>query len=454
MLDRTPGPLAVFVAVAVVYIATGTYGGNVSRDTLTASVAAWALGVHHTLNLSFIPLAHGQPSVLELAKGAHGWLISDRFPGAVLLATPFYAIAGGGYGPIPGTLAAALAAAGATAVLYKVLCRLESRRVALLGTALFAFATSNWTVSGRELWEHPGAELVIALGMLALINRRFTLSGLAFGAAILFRPHLGIGVLAVGLGILWMGRRWLPVLSFGLGAVPGLAAYLAWNWVAYGHFTIIGGYSDVVNAGGVGVPGFLENLAGTLVSPERGVLICSPILLVAILGLRPAWRTSSGPVRVFALAGLAYLASQLALIRFSGGDGFVGYRTCLETLMWCAPLLVRAGALGVKRVGAGWTWALAALSVSFYAAAAFVQGETNAIVNPWTHWAPILVAQQYGVARVVLGAVLGMGGVFAAWGLMRARGNNYDTTGQSASATDKAQLNIRADRYMATINSQ
>ena len=42
-------------------------------------------------------------------------------PGAVILAAPFYALAGAKYSPVPATLTAALAAAGPGALLYKVL---------------------------------------------------------------------------------------------------------------------------------------------------------------------------------------------------------------------------------------------------------------------------------------------------------------------------------------------
>ncbi len=412
--------LAVFCAVAVVYVATGTYGANQSRDTVSAAVAAWALGARHTLDLDFLSMATLHSSILWIVRGAHGALVSNRFPGAVLLAAPLYAIVGGWYSPVPATITAALATAGACAVLYKVLARLESRGTALAGAALFAFATSTWTVSGRELWEHGGSQLLIATGMLALLKRRWMLSGLVFGATVLFRPHLGIAAALICLGILWVERRWRPAVAFAAAVVPGVVAFLGWNWLVYGHFTITGGYDNVA-AGGVGVLTFLEDIAGTLVSPERGVLICSPFLLVAVIGLRAAWRSSPALVRVAAIAGVGYLMPQLWLMHL-GGDGFVGYRVCLESLTLAAPLLLRAGVAGVERVGTGVFWALTAISVSFFATGAFVQGETNALnVNPWIHWGPIQLAVQYGVKPVVLGAVIGLSAVGVVWALVQRR---------------------------------
>lgn len=443
-----PNAWVVFVAAAVVYIATGTYGGVQSNDTQTAALAAWALGAHHSLNLAHVAAVVNTPkntaAPLWIFYGAHGWLVSNRFPGAIVMAAPLYAISGSGLSWVPATIAAALAAAGACALLYKVLRRLHGSQLALAGAGAFAFATSNWTVSGRELWEHPGAELMIAAGMLAFLSRRWAWSGLAFGATILFRPHLGFGVAVMCLGILWIERRWRPTIIFAVSAIPGLAGFLAWEWLLFGRITTTG-YSDIT-PGGKGPLDFLDNIAGTLVSPQRGLLICSPIILIAVLGVRQAWRESPRSVRVFTLAGLAYLASQLWLIRYSGGSGFLGYRTDLETLLWCAPLLVSAGAIGTRKLGGNVTWILAAISVAFFAGGAFVKGETLGDVNAWTTYGLVPFAQQYGTGKVLLGVAIGTGAVFAAWGVTRPRSKAIESTGLGAPAS--------ADLPVATTGSR
>ena len=256
--------------------------------------------------------------------------------------------------------------------------------------------------------------------MLAFLTRRWALSGLAFGAAVLFRPHLGVACLVVAGGLLWAERRWRPAVVFLLAALPGAALLLVWNGMVYGRVTVTGGYSDV-SAGGVGPGDFLLNLAGSLVSPERGLLVYTPVLLLAALGLPAAWRTAPPAVRILALAGVGYLASQLWLIRFSGGDGFFGYRTPLEALLLAAPLLVLAGRAGAARTGPALAWALAAASVAIFSSTAFVPGGTSgADVNPWTHWSPAMVAGEYGLGRVVIGALFGLAAVLLA-GLVAAR---------------------------------
>lgn len=403
--------LAVFLTVALIYVASASYGGAgspfQSRDTLTTAIESWALAVHHTIDVG----AHLTPTgqrVLWIVPGAHGTLVSNRFPGAVLIALPLYWIFGGAYSGLPAGLTASLTTAAVVTGMFLLFRRSHSARISVAATAVFAFATANWSVSAKELWEHSGAELMIVLGMLAFARRNWYLSGLAFGAMILFRPHLGVGVAVMAIGLFLIERRSAPVVKFCAAASAGLVGYLAWNYILYGRFTVIGGYSDQVSAGGIGALGFLDNFAGTLMSPERGILICSPVFLLAILGARQGWSRSPRPERLFALAGLAYLVSQLWLIRFSGGSGFLGYRTCLEAMVWASPFLLRCCLAGSRRVPRYVTVGLIAASVSFFATGMFLPSESSGTFNPWTSYGPVELADTFGWSKVVFGAVIGL----------------------------------------------
>ena len=428
VFGRWPG-LVVFLCTAVVYVSTGTYGGNVNRDTLSAAVAAWTLGTHHTLNLAFLhPGKLAFP--LWIVPGAHGMLVSNRFPGAVLLAAPLYSLVGGPYGPVPATLAAALSAAGACALLYKVIARSQRPRVALAGTALFAFGTATWTVAGRELWQHSGSELLLAAGMLAILDRRWVASGLALGASVLFRPDLALVAMVIGVGLLWAERSWSTFVKFGAATGPGVAGFFAWNWVAYGRLTVSGGYAGV-RLMGQGPVRLVQSITGNLVSPERGLLVCTPILLLAGAGLLSGWRRSSAMPRLFAVAGLVCVLSTLWFTPvtphsdafMTAGDDFIGNRYCLESLLLAAPLLVEATVVSVRRFGTAAAWTLSALSIAFFSAGAFVQGETLGVnIDPWDHWAPLQVAYLYGAFPTVLGGAIGIAAVAVTWALLRAKG--------------------------------
>lgn len=432
-------PYGFFLVVVAVYVATASYGGLASKDTFTAAVASWALATRHTINLGFIPLVHSPASGMWIVRGVHGAFVSNRFPGAILLAAPLYALAGASFSLVPAGLTAAIAGAAAAAVLLAVLRRLLPAAVALAGASLFAFASSNWTVAGRELWEHSGSDLLISVGMLLVLRRRWGWAGLCFGATILFRAHLGVTVPVIGVGLVLTERRWRPPVIFVLGAGPGLVAYLAWNWLVYGRLTIVGGYTDV--GGGQGPLFFLENVAGTFVSLERGILVASPLLILAALGLADAWRVAAPQTRMFALAGLGYLSVQLWLIRFSGGDGFFGYRTCLEAVVLATPLLVEGGALAAKRVPSVVCWMLAGLSVTYFTSAMFVPHEVLGSWSPWSTWMPIVVAQQYGSEPVVLGAVIGVLAVAVCWAVPRASARrSVAAKGPGTSAGDHSAL--------------
>jgi alpha-1,2-mannosyltransferase len=115
----------------------------------------------------------------------------------------------------------------------------------------------------------------------------------------------------------------------------------------------------------------LANQLGFWVSPDRGILIWTPVVLLLVPALLRSWRQLPDWSRSRVWGGLAYTVLQGVLNRFSGGDVFYGYRLGLEMLACLAP----AAALSVPRVG--------------------------------------------GVARLLLGPVLALQFLAIAWGAMR-----------------------------------
>jgi alpha-1,2-mannosyltransferase len=183
--------------------------------------------------------------------------------------------------------------------------------------------------------------LFLSLALLAASRDRELLAGLAFGAAILCRPHLGI---AVGVFVVYCylcdrrARRGLMVTGAGVG----VALYLAYNVTVYGSPSPLGGYDPShVDVGLDNLIGLPENVAGALVSPGRGLLLYSPVLVFMGWAIVPTWRGRVPVwVRAATLAALAYAAVQLYLLRFSGGDRFYGNRVLLESLVLAWPLLM------------------------------------------------------------------------------------------------------------------
>ena len=328
----------------VVYLATaGLSADHQNVDTQAAGIAAWRLATHGDANLeAFEDFAWIDPL-------ADGRVVANRYAGVVLSTAPFYLVLGTDAGPtvFPGAVAAAFWTSLAMIVLFLVLDQLVPSRTAALAVGLVAFGTATWTASADQPWTHGPAQLGIAVGMLGLATRRWWISGLGFGFSIAHRAQLAVIPLIVGLTEGWRQRNFRIVLGVGVGSAVGLAVLLAYNRWVFGSWSPFGGYqayaTRITDPGESQVfTGFPEALLGTLVSPQRGVFVLMPFLLLLIPGVVAGWRVAPSWAQTCALAGIGALVIQLWVNYFTGGFFFYGSRLTLETLTLCAPLLVLA----------------------------------------------------------------------------------------------------------------
>ena len=184
----------------------------------------------------------------------------------------------------------------------------------------------------------------------------------------------------------------------------------AYNWQVFGRASFDNGLVEFYGRDLGYLASLPANVAGSLVDPQRGVLVLYPALLVVLPQAVREWRTRPAWVRSAAVAGLAALATQLALNRYSGGDSLFGSRLTIEALTLAFPLLV----LGRGRMGRGlrrFTTVLLYVSIFFHA--------IGAVVYP-----------HVGSGAVsLLGAVLIGAGALAAADLVRRRaGARVDDT--------------------------
>jgi hypothetical protein len=267
-------------------------------------------------------------------------------------------------------LTASLLAAASVALLYLLLRRRASPRLALLLTLAFAFGTTTWAISSQALWQHGLGELLL-VGALLLVTGPCTASR-AFAAGVICgliagnRPPDAILAAALGLYGLWWAGRLAPLLAAG-AAIP-LGIVLTYNLAAAGKLT--GGY------GLMGDPGFfhhplLPGIAGLLLSPARGLFIFTPFLLFLPFGFRHVLR-DRGAV---ALALLLGIAAVLQVLLYAKTDWRAGYSwgprfltDLLPLLLWMLPPVVAAlrstgriafvlavgAAIAIEAVGAFW----------------------------------------------------------------------------------------------------
>ncbi len=312
------------------------------NDIFYVAEPAYALAVHGTLNLDTLPAFPSFPWLIQVA----GHFRSDRFPGAILLAVPFYAVFRiGEFDLWPSALAGATLTAIAIALMHRTLLTLVNRRIALGSAVVLALGTAMWSVAADGIWTEGPTMLGLALAMWGLSTGRRWAIGVGFVTAVMSRPHAGIFAVV---SAIWNGvqRRWKTAIVCAIGVALGLFGVLLWNKINGNQWTLlIGSYtgraSAAVNTGANGEATSTRwgaDYLYTFFSPLRGIFVYSPFLLLLLPGVVRAWRSAPTWVRSFAVGGVLYLVIQLAGNSWFGAPVF-GYRLILPSLFGWTPLL-------------------------------------------------------------------------------------------------------------------
>jgi len=348
-----------FVCLFVLFGLTSSRG-FMCVDPEASTIEAWQL-----VATGAPWLDDADPSVPEnrwVHRAPNGHLTADRMAGSVALAVPGYLLLGTGgkageFSAVPAGLAAAFLTAGTGVLMMLALRRRCGPGLATAAAVAFALGTPTWSVSADAPWTHTVTQFGLAGAALGLARRNYWLTGVFLAVAMTGRPHVALVAAVVGLGMSWSVRRLRPALEVGLPCLGGLAALVVWNRWMFGVWTVstpgyrghaaaaVGG--TPVSAGLSSMHDRLVNLMGFLVSPDRGLLVWTPLVLVLVpLAVRnrrdlPAWSVW------LALGGVAYTLVQLQMDVFMGGDWFYGYRLGLELVTCLAP----AFALSLLRAG-------------------------------------------------------------------------------------------------------
>ena len=424
--------VAGFVVAAAVLLGiyipfTNTAAGG---DHYGSALTAWSIATTGSADLS--PFVEANESLWLFAVG--DGVVTNRFPGAVLYAVPFYAVGDlftDRFSMWPGVVAASTFAAAAVLLMWAALLPM-GRRVALGGAAIFGLGTATFAVSADTQWSHAPAQTALAAAVLALSRGRLGWAGVALGMAVVVRPHLAVAALAIGIWMAAAARSAAPALRIGLGTLPGVAILLTYNGVVHDRFLPTNGLErsadDVPwggSGGGEGLASLPENLLGTLASPGRGILVLYPVLVLLAFWLPAAWRRATTAERAAAVGAVAYLVAQLTLNRYSGGWWYFGSRLTIEPLTLAFPLLVRAW---TAVPSGGWrvlAWLLLGWgSITHVLGGVSVQpGMPGQVLSdPWTFYDPWVVATMRGpwVTALILG-ISTAAFVLGTWALARWR---------------------------------
>jgi len=357
--------LRVALPTLVLYLLTASWTLPYHIDAVTNVFTAWEIGTDGDVFLEDQAVLTDPKYLQTIAwvVPAGESAISQYPPGAAALAAPLYAIwpdeaklitihnETSDLEPVevltpplgPAAITAAAIAAATVGLLALLFRKLTDGTTALLGAYVAGLGTGVWSVAADSLWQHGPAMLWIVAGVL-LSTRHQWWSGLAFGAAILTRPHTALVAAGNGLAQSWRSRSLWPSIRVGAGAAAGLLALLLFNATVFDGPSVSGGYSSsfTERAISLNLYDWGRNILLALIDPMRGLLTYSPFLIVLLPGIPSAWRKAPSWVRGSAIGGLVYILLQLKANRYSGGDTFWGYRYPLEMLAAAAPLLLLA----------------------------------------------------------------------------------------------------------------
>ncbi len=336
----------IIVLLVPMFILQGRWGVQGTTDAIAAGAPAWRLVESGTIDVT--PFADQNPWFVE---GRDGDYFSDRAPGLILIALPGYVIwqveqfING-----PATLMALITTLAAVLMLWWLVLPLVGRLAAFAAAVVFALGTTTWIVSAAQLWPHGPGQLAALLTVAALASERSLLAGAASAFAVALRPIAALWSAVTGLLEAWRRRDIWVAVKYGSVAASGLVLVFVYNKWLFDQVTLRGGAEGLTAGfGGYSGYGYVGNLWSMFLGWPNGVLLLSPIVLVAGIGAVRHREKVPGWAKSAAFGGLFYLVAHAALNRASGGME-IFYRYPLEPLALAAVALV-IGAVALFREG-------------------------------------------------------------------------------------------------------
>jgi len=262
-------------------------------------------------------------------------------------------------------VASSLLIALAVAFAYLTARQFASRGRSLALAAGLGLGTGLWSSASQTLWQHETAIFGLSLGVLGLVlmrrgddeqaaslQRRLALGlmvgaavGLAGGSRLQLAPAIAVLLAAV---LVRGGTVAAVAAACGAAAIigPVCAANIRWFGSVLGAAPMLEELHEAVHGRSGSFSLYSGGYHGLLVSPNRGLFIFSPVVLVAAAGVAETLR---GPRRSAALWCLVAALMQFVLyasyVVWWGGHTY-GPRYMLDVL----PLLVPLAAIGLARV--------------------------------------------------------------------------------------------------------
>lgn len=218
---------------------------------------------------------------------------------------------------------AAAIVALASVVVYKTARHMTGRRpVSFAAAMVFAYCTSAWSTASRALWQHGPMMLLLAAALLVFVKSRKNSKLSQLAALPLFfsywvRPTALIPIAVFSVFMFIHYREYFPRYLLWGGIVAG--AFLYFN------YAVFGGPLPPYHAFGRGItPGWKQSLAANWFSPNRGLLIFSPVLLFSLRGMFSGFRGKS-PDRLNAYVFSAIILHWLGISFYAPRNWWAGH---------------------------------------------------------------------------------------------------------------------------------
>jgi hypothetical protein len=253
-------------------------------------------------------------------------------------------------------MGASFLTACAVALAFVTARRELSRTRALLLALALGLGTGYWSTISQTLWQHETAVFGLALGVfgLALARERQSVAtlaiiGIGLGIAGASRPQLSPAIAVVLAGVFAAvppRRAWIPAAIAAAFAASLVASNLRWFGNPLGAAALLEALHPTIHATERTFDPSVAGFAGLLVSPSRGLLVYSPIVLITLAGIRAliagGWQSAT---RWCALAAAAQYAFYGCYSVWWAGHTY-GPRYMLDVL----PLLVPLATAGLARL--------------------------------------------------------------------------------------------------------
>lgn len=158
----------------------------------------------------------------------------------------------------------------------------------LILTFIFSMCTINLPLISQGLWQHGTVQLFLILAVIFYLKNNPFLLFLSLGFAILARPTAGIALVIFAVFLIVNQRkRIFPDFDFKywvggfFGILIPFLFFIYYNNTFYQSLTNQGYASQLENSW---LGNFPESFIGMFLSPSKGVLIYSPILIFSLIG--------------------------------------------------------------------------------------------------------------------------------------------------------------------------